>query len=284
MNLLVTGAAGFLGRALVARLKLRPELTLHLSDRQPAPGGVFHHCDLLDAAAVARLVQKAVPDQIYHLAGTLTNEYSNDFPANVETTRHLLESVRQSGRPVRVLLIGSAAEYGCVRAQDNPVREDHPPAPVSLYGWTKACQTLLMGYYHCVHALDLVMARLFNLSGAGASNHLFVGRVEEQASRLLAGETQEITVGNLEAQRDYLPVAEAARQLDRIMQFGQSGQVYHVASGVPTRMKDLLDELLRAQGLSRECVRQAPLSLTNKLEVPVIYADISRTSRLPQLP
>ena len=68
------------------------------------------------------------------------------------------------------------------------------------------------------------------------------------------------------------------------MQFGQSGQVYHVASGVPTRMKDLLDELLRAQGLSHECVRQAPRPLANKLDVPVIYADVSKTSRLPQLP
>jgi GDP-4-dehydro-6-deoxy-D-mannose reductase len=108
--------------------------------------------------------------------------------------------------------------------------------------------------------------------------------VERQLRCLLAGETQEITVGNLEAQRDYLPVAEAARQLDRVMQFGESGQVYHVASGVPTRMKDLLDELLGAQGLSRECVRQVPRSPTNKLDVPVIYADVSRTSRLPQLP
>jgi GDP-4-dehydro-6-deoxy-D-mannose reductase len=284
VNILVTGAAGFLGRALVARLKLRPELTLHLCDRQSAPGGVFHHCDFLDGAAVARLVQETLPDQIFHLAGTLTNEYAKDFPANVETTRHLLESVRQGGRPVRVLLIGSAGEYGCVRAQDNPLREDHPLAPVSLYGWTKACQTMLMDYYHSVHSLDLVMARLFNLSGAGASNQLFVGRVEEQVKRLLAGEAQEITVGNLEAQRDYLPVAEAARQLERVMQFGQSGQVYHVASGVPTRMKDLLDELLRAQGLSHECVRQAPRPLANKLDVPVIYADVSKTSRLPQLP
>jgi GDP-4-dehydro-6-deoxy-D-mannose reductase len=67
------------------------------------------------------------------------------------------------------------------------------------------------------------------------------------------------------------------------MQFGEGGQVYHVASGVPTRMKDLLDILLRAQGLSHECVRQTPRSLTNKQEVPVIYADISKTSRLPQV-
>jgi hypothetical protein len=49
-------------------------------------------------------------------------------------------------------------------------------------------------------------------------------------------------------------------------------------------MKDLLDELLRAQGLSHECVRQAPRPLANKLDVPVIYADVSKTSRLPQLP
>jgi GDP-4-dehydro-6-deoxy-D-mannose reductase len=215
------------------------------------------------------------------LAGTFTNEYQADFRSNVDSTRHLLEAVRQDSGPVRVLLIGSAAEYGCVRNEDNPLRDEQPLAPVSLYGWTKACQTLLMGYYHRVHALDVVMARLFNLSGEGASNRLLVGRLQEQLDQLLAGKIAEITVGALDAVRDYLPVEEAARQLERIMLSGLSGQVYHVASGVPVRMRDLLGQLLKARGLSSNCVRETPRPALDKIDAPFVYADVTKTSRLP---
>jgi GDP-4-dehydro-6-deoxy-D-mannose reductase len=284
MRILVTGAGGLLGRALVERLGAQPEHTLHVTDLKPAPAGTFHSCNLLEAGALDRLVQEVRPHQIYHLAGTFANDYSQDFPINVEATRHLLECVRQTGQSPRVLLIGSAAEYGCVAAEANPVRETQPLAPVSIYGWTKACQSLLMHYYHRVHGLDLVMARLFNLTGSGASNQLLVGRVEEQIECLLAGTAEHITLGNLDASRDYLPVEEAARQLDRVMRFGRSGEVYHVASGRPTQLRHLLGELLRARGLSPDCVRETPRTLANKLDVPIIYADVSKTSGLPEIP
>jgi len=280
MKTLVTGAAGFLGSALVERLKLEPQQELHITDLRPAPGGIFHCCDLSDPAAARELLRTVGPQRIYHLAGTFTNEYAADFRSNVDSTRHLLEAVRQGGGSVRVLLIGSAAEYGCVRAGDNPLPEEQPLAPVSLYGWTKACQTLLMQYYHRVHALDVVMARLFNLTGKGVSNRLFVGRLAEQVEQLLAGRIKEITVGSLDAVRDYLPVEEAARQIERVMISGLSGQVYHVASGIPVRMRDLMGQLLQARGLSRDCVREAPRPTYDKLDPPVVYADVSKTSHL----
>ena len=281
MKTLVTGAAGFLGRALVQGLNTNIQDELHVTDLRPVSGGIFHCCDLLDPGGVGELLRTISPRRIYHLAGTFTNEYGADFRSNVDSTRHLLEAVRQGGSPVRVLLIGSAAEYGCVREQDNPLREEQPLAPVSIYGWTKACQTLLMRYYHRVHASDVVMARLFNLSGSGASNRLFVGRLQEQVDQLMAGKIREITVGALDAVRDYLPVEEAVRQIERVMLFGLSGQVYHIASGIPVRMRDLLGQLLQARGLSTECVREVPRPALDKLDPPAVYADVTATSRLP---
>jgi GDP-4-dehydro-6-deoxy-D-mannose reductase len=280
MKTLVTGAAGLLGRAMVERLKQDNRNELHLTDLRPAFGGVFHACDLSDAAAVQALLRAVGPQRVYHLAGTFTNDYAADFRSNVDSTRHLLEAVRQGVGPVRVLLIGSAAEYGCVPREANPLSEEQPLAPVSLYGWTKSCQTLLMGYYHRVHGLDLVMARLFNLSGSGASNRLFVGRLQEQVEQLLAGRIQQITVGSLDAVRDYLPVEEAAGQVEGIMLQGLSGQVYHVASGVPVRMRDLLGRLLRERGLSPDCVHETAGPAVERLDPPVVYADVSKTKRL----
>jgi len=281
MRILVTGAAGFLGRALTARLASQPGHQLHLTDVRPSPGTVL--CDLLAPAEVAALLQTAAPDQIYHLAGTFTNDYSSDFAANVTASQHLLDAAHQTKRATRVLLIGSAAEYGSVDPGDNPLKESQPLAPVSIYGWTKACQTLLMRYYRRVYSLDVVMGRIFNLSGAGASTRLFVGRLEEQLALLLTGKVREITVGNLESRRDYLPVEAAAAQLERVMRFGQSGQEYHVASGVPTRMRDLLHQELRRRGLPVDCAREVLDPPAGKLDAPEIYADISKTNALPEL-
>jgi GDP-4-dehydro-6-deoxy-D-mannose reductase len=75
-------------------------------------------------------------------------------------------------------------------------------------------------------------------------------------------------------------VEEAARQIERLMISGLSGQVYHVASGIPVRMRDLMGQLLQARGVSRDCVREAPRPTYDKLDPPVVYADVSKTSHL----
>jgi GDP-4-dehydro-6-deoxy-D-mannose reductase len=280
MRVLVTGAAGFVGRAVLSALARRPDHEVHGLDRRPVHGATPHLGDLLDASATLQFVKGLAPHRIFQLAGSFSNEFTAEFADNVVATRNLLEAVRLATPRTRVLLVGSAAEYGWVRPEANPVREDHPLHPVSIYGWAKACQTQLMGYYCRVQELDLVMARVFNLTGPGVSNRLFVGRVEEQIERLCRGQTGEIVVGNLEAVRDYLPVDEAAAKLARIMERGATGEVYNVGSGQPITMRALLDKLLTQHGLGWEHVRIESRDQAGKLDVPCIYADTSKLDAL----
>lgn len=281
MRILVTGAAGFLARPLLELLR-KENHELHGVDFRPVQAAVSHQCDLGNAAEVAALIRAVQPDRVFHLAGTFTNEFAADFTGNVTTTQHLLEAVCTSAPAARVVLIGSAAEYGCVRPEENPVPEDHPLAPVSLYGWSKVCQTHLAGFYHRVRGADVVLARLFNLSGKGASPRLFVGRLNEQIARFNRGETQEILVGNLNSVRDYVSTDEAARQLAGIANHGQAGKVYHVGSGVPVKMRDLLERMLAEAGIGLESVRVAVGEPAGKLDIPMIFADMQRTKALLQ--
>jgi len=276
-KVLLTGSTGALGQALASRLHAKPaDFTVF------APGRGEHDdsLDLRDGDQIARTIERTRPDLIMHLAATFSNEFDEAYAVNVAATRHILEAVEASGQPVRVVLVGSAAEYGPVAADENPVGEDHVLRPVSIYGITKAWQTEL-AYLHASRGANVVVARIFNLTGPHLSERLFVGRLHKQIEEIRRGERTRIEVGPLSAVRDYLPIDEAVKQLLAIADFGEAGKVYHVASGQPVTMRELLVRELAAYGLHESIVVEG-VGLTNRrgYDVPSIYADIAKTAAL----
>ena len=219
MKVLITGAAGFTGRRLAAVM----------------PGDVFaatrDHADLTDAVAVRALLASVHPAAIFHLAGGVCGTLEDDYVANIITTENVLGAVRDLCLPCRVLLVGSAAEYGPAHGR---IAETAPLRPVSAYGLIKVCQTFLMRAFD---DLDLVMARTFNLTGDGQSTRLLAGRV---AAWVAAGKPGRLRLGALDAVRDYLPVEEAAAAYIRIARYGTRGEVYNVGSGQPVLIRDLV--------------------------------------------
>jgi GDP-4-dehydro-6-deoxy-D-mannose reductase len=278
MNYLVTGAHGFSGRHLLAHLRARPGAVVQGVGRACAPG-VDHACNWRDGRAVQALLEHERPDRIFHLVGSFANDWAADLAANVETTRVLLEAVRAAGLPSRILLVGSAAEYG--ELPPEPVPETTPLRPVSVYGLTKVLQTELMRFHQRRHGLHVVLARPFNLSGAGCPPALFPGHVEREVARVKAGVQSKVRVGDLSAERDYLPVADAVRAYVRILEYGVPGEAYHVASGRPVRMADFLADLLKPHGLSLEDVEQRPATAGAQPNVARAYADIRKLAALP---
>ncbi len=273
---LVTGAAGFTGRHLVGFLRGQNEGKVIAAGREAGDG--IMGLDLADADQVRQAISRLRPSRIFHCAGRFTNVWESDFPANVGWTRHVLEAVREHDPACRVLLIGSAAEYGT--PPEGPVAETAPLHPVTIYGVTKAMQTMLMGYYHRSAGMDVVMARTFNLFGPGCSPNLFPGRVAEQIERVRQGLQARIELHSLSSRRDYLPVGDAVRAYARIMDHGRSGEVYHVGSGFPVTMSKLLEQLLSDSGLTMADVTTSADAPT-KTNVPEIYADLSKLNALP---
>jgi GDP-4-dehydro-6-deoxy-D-mannose reductase len=212
--------------------------------------------------------------------GSFNNDYDIDYRVNVLSTKNLLDTCLKLNLKCRILLIGSSAEYGIVTEKDNPVREDHPLSPVSIYGLTKSYQTHLMQYYHNVHNMDIVMARTFNIMGKGISNKLFIGRLYEQLDEYKRGNISEILMGNLQNKRDYIDIKKAVRDYRLIMEYGLSGEVYNVGSGKSIKIYDLLDKILKDNKLSMNIVKERPTEKLNKLDIKDIYADISKLSSL----
>lgn len=276
-RVLVTGATGALGQALARRLRTSPA---DFKVFAPARSQHEDSLDLHDCNQIARAIESTRPDLIMHLAATFSNEFDEAYAVNVAATRHMLNAVEASGRPVRIVLVGSAAEYGPVAPSENPIREDHVLRPVSIYGITKAWQTEL-AYFYASRGANVVVARIFNLFGPSLSERLFVGRLHKQIDELRRGERTRIEVGPLSAIRDYLAIDDAVTQLLAVADFGEAGKVYHVASGQPVAMRELLVRELAAHGLHESIVVEGA-DLTNRrgYDVPSIYADIGRTAVL----
>jgi GDP-4-dehydro-6-deoxy-D-mannose reductase len=236
-----------------------------------------------NAEQFAFVLNQTKPDLLLHLAASFANDFDEAYAVNVEATRCLLNTVQKSGLTMRMLLVGSAAEYGVVQPEENPIREDHALNPVSIYGLSKAWQTQLAGLY-ASQGVDVVVARVFNLNGKGLSERLFIGRLQKQIDEVLAGRKSVIELGSLSATRDYLTLDEAAEQMLAIAEYGDSGRVYHVASGEAITMRELLNHYLTINKLDASIVQESA-ALTNRsgYDVPVIYADVTNTLQLIKL-
>jgi GDP-4-dehydro-6-deoxy-D-mannose reductase len=279
MRTLITGGSGFVARNVFTQLQLMGQ-DLVRADVLAVPESGVVRCDLCVYSEVRNLLEKNAPERIYNLAGTFTNDYGVDWPANYQATKNVLDAVHELGLPSRVLLIGSAAEYGRIQEEDNPVLEAHPLRPVSVYGLTKAMQTMLMQFYSSSLGMDIVLARPFNLLGRGISKRLFVGRVYAELDRVIAGDAQTINVGNLDSRRDYLKIEDAARCFRLVMENGKTGEVYNVASGSSISMRELLESILHEHGLSMDIVRSGSGNRSGEYDPETICADISKLKSL----
>ena len=293
MKILVTGSNGFSARHLLRYLKGRDYWDIYCAgvktprDDPPQGGGGlgdpkanFVQCDLTYEDDVVKLIECVMPDRIFHLAGKFTNDFKVDYAANVLSSRNLLESVKRAKRTCRILLVGSSAEYGLVPPEDNPVKEDHPLQPISIYGLTKAYQTYLGRYYFAVHKMDVVAARPFNLLGRGVSRQLFVGHVYEQIDAYRSGRIARVSVGNLESRRDYIPVEDAVRAYALIMERGVSGEIYNVGTGASIQIRTLLQQILQENGLGMDVVEEQNSTSNNKSEVSDLFADVTKLRAL----
>jgi GDP-4-dehydro-6-deoxy-D-mannose reductase len=235
---MVTGATGFIGRHVLdalasgamAQTRLASEVIV-LGRHRPRhwPEESFVEADLDDSPALAEAMRRIAPDFVIHTAGKTPPAGDEEiFRANFWSTTHLLTAIRKTNKPVRVILSGSAAELGVVRSADLPVGEDYPADPIDAYGRSKLMATR-SGLAERP-PLEVVTARIFNAIGPGLPASQAFGRF---ATRLAepGPDPLELTVGDLEARRDFIDVRDVAEAMIALALRGRSGLVYHVGTG-----------------------------------------------------
>lgn len=272
MRALVTGAGGFSGRHLVRFLE-RQGVEVHA-----VPRGT----DIGSAGALAAVAAAARPDYVLHLAGVASgDDLSAYYGVNVGYAAALLQGLAQAGlRDVPVLLAGTSAEYGLIAPDELPIRETLVARPYNHYGASKLAQTML-GMVAAAHeGRRIVVARTFNLLGAGMPPHLAAESFARQIRGIQRAEQPPfIAVGNLESTRDFVDVQDAVRLYWQLVTTPAAyGETVNVCTGAPISIRSLLDALIAASGRPIE-VRLDPEKL-KRVDVPAHYGSTEKLERL----
>ncbi len=264
MRALVTGAAGFVGAhllRLLARLGHEPRaLMLPSESLAPDLSAVpTHRASVVQFEALRAAIAEAKPDWIIHLAALSRPADCREKPAlawevNFLGTRNLYEAAAEVAPKSRVLFVGSASEYGRP-ATAEPITEDAPLAPGDVYAATKCAGDLLGGEFAKERGLAVIRVRPFNHTGPGQDAGFVAPDFARQIARIEAGlQESRMTVGNLDARRDFTDVRDVVRAYVLLLEKGSPGAAYNISSGRAFSARNILDGLLAQSPAKPEVV------------------------------
>jgi UDP-glucose 4-epimerase len=248
----ILGGSGFIGRhvgLLLARAGHRVTLAARHRPQFAFPPDVADRIAWtvleLGSADWDRLVEDASVVHHYAWGSIPASANSNpggDLITNVSSTIGLLEALRRRGGGRIVFSSSGGTVYG--RIHEAPVREDHPIAPITAYGTSKATAEIYLGLYRAMHGLDCRIARIANPYGAGQDLGRGLGAVTTFLHKALAGEPIQIW-GTGEVVRDFIHIADVAACLVTLAEapLPQEAFVFNIGSGTGASLNDVVAEL-----------------------------------------
>ncbi|MEV6773382.1 NAD-dependent epimerase/dehydratase family protein [Nocardia sp. NPDC051030] len=269
MRVLVTGAGGYLGRAVVAALNTAghtPIAMVHTPGDPISGATETRIADLLDVHTLARTVDGM--DAVCHLAGlTRARESLTDplryFRVNTSGTITLLEAMAEAGVP-RLVFASTASIYA--PSEGEPLTEDAPDAPPHPYAASKLAAEHVIEAQARTGALAATILRVFNLTGGSGADP--TGLTPRTLAATAASPLQ--INGSGTAIRDYLHVSDAADAFAAAISVPQiTGVVdrYNIGSGTGTSLLDIVAMVERVTG--------RPVPRTHKPPVPEPAALVS---------
>ena len=289
LRVLITGAGGFVGHHLSAHIG-NAQPRARLTGTTLVPGETVHESvndiyriDLKDYAKVRELLAECCPDAIYHLAAQAFVPRSFEHPwetleNNIRAQLNLIRACLELEIRPRFLIVSSAEIYGASEPEQLPLNEDTAIRPTNPYSVSKVAQDMLGMQYFLSHNLPIMRARPFNHIGPGQNERFVAPAFARQIASIEEGQAEAVIyVGNLDSKRDFTDVRDIVRAYHMIVEMGQPGEAYNIASGVARSIRHLLDTLLGLTETKIE-VRVDPARL-RPVDVPEIRGDSSKLRR-----
>ena len=212
----------------------------------------LHYADLSDTTTIRRIINKVRPTEFYHLAGQSHVGLSFEIPESTceltaMGTLRIMEILRDLPEPPRFLHASSREIFGtpAVCPQD----ENTPINPNSPYGCAKAFATQMTRIYREAHGLFFCNAICYNHESPRRGENFVTRKVTLAAARIKAGLQKSLSLGDLDASRDWGYAKDYVHAMWLMLQQSKADD-YVLATGESHTIKDLLEVAFRRVGLN----------------------------------
>jgi GDPmannose 4,6-dehydratase len=241
----------------------------------------LHYGDLSDASALARLISKVQPEEIYNLAAQShvrvsfdSPEYTSDITA-IGTVR-LLEAIRESGIKPRFYQASSSEMFG--KVQEVPQTEQTPFYPRSPYGCAKVFAYWTTVNYREAYGLHASNGILFNHESPRRGETFVTRKITRATAHILAGLQDKLYLGNLDARRDWGYAKEFVEAMWLMLQQPEPDD-YVIATNETHSIRELLDTAFGYVGLDWRKYVEIDPRYRRPTEVDLLIGDYSKARR-----
>ena len=292
MKILVTGSNGFVGSHLLDHLLTKHNKKdiyglIKVNARMRNVKNIindinFIEGDITDRVSVQYIIDKIQPDVIYHLAALSWVSPSWNMPmaylnVNAGGTINLLESVRSSNLDTKILVSCTPEEFGDVNKENLPIKEDTEIAPVNHYAASKVAQDVICQSYFASYKMKIFRCRAFNhegprrdINGAIASFSYQIAKIENNLQDNI------ISVGNLEAKRNFTHIYDMIRAYELVLEKCEPGELYLIGSDIIYTIKEILEKLIKLSTKKNEIKYKISQDKVRPTELRYLIGDCSK--------
>jgi GDPmannose 4,6-dehydratase len=211
----------------------------------------LHNAELTDSTSLSLLIDRTDPDEVYHLAGQSHIQISFDLPEYTgETTAlgtlRLLEAIRRRGKEVRFYQAATSEVFG--EPEESPQTERTSFRPVNPYAAAKLYAYSVVGAYRRAYGLHASNGILFNHESPYRGTNYVTRKIARAAARIAAGLETSVTLGNLDARRDWGFAGDYVRAMHLMVRADRADD-YVIATGVSHSVREFCEVAFARVGL-----------------------------------
>lgn len=303
MKILVTGAGGFVGNALLPRLlaaghevigtRLPGEAAPEFLPATDRPNVRWFPLDLRESQSVRAVLEEPV-DAVIHLAAMASVSEARRDPGlawevNAGGTARLADGLgarTEAGKGDPLLLLVSSAEIYGIGEGQRLRQETDPVMPVSPYGASKAAAELAVQETARRTGLRVVIARPFPHTGPGQTDRYVVAAWARRLRAARRMGVDRVKTGSLQPVRDFLDVRDVADAYLTLLERGKAGEIYNIASGRGRSLRQVFDLLAEQVGVS--AMAEVDPTLVRTGDIPHLVGDpaklLAQTGWTPTIP
>jgi len=241
----------------------------------------LHYGDLSDASALARLVGRIQPNEIYNLAAQShvrvsfdSPEYTTDITATGAV--RLLEAIRETGIKPRFYQASSSEMFG--KARETPQCETTPFYPRSPYGCAKVYAYWITVNYRESYGLFACNGILFNHESPRRGETFVTRKITRAVAHIVNGLQDKLYLGNLDAKRDWGYAREYVEAMWLMLQQEQPDD-YVIATGETHSVREFLEAAFAHAGLDWRKYVEIDQTYCRPAEVDLLMGDASKAKR-----